>query len=47
MNFQNLELMKNTENPKNEKFARFSRKLVHVFQRKKKDGFKKEMKLDL
>ena len=32
---------------KNEKFARFSRKLVHIFQGKKKDGFKKEMKLDL
>ena len=50
MNFQNLELMKNTKkpaSPKNGKFARFSRKLVHVFQGKKKDGFKKEMKLDL
>ena len=33
--------------PKNGKFARFSRKLVHVFQGKKKAGFKKEMKLDL
>ena len=33
--------------PKNGKFARFSRKLVHVFQGKKKNGFKKEMKLDL
>ena len=29
------------------KFARFSRKLMHIFQGKKKDGFKKEMKLDL
>ena len=50
MNFQNLELMKNIENQqaqKNGKFARFSRKLVHVFKGKKKDGFKKEMKLDL
>ena len=27
--------------PKNEKFALFSRKLVHVFQGKKKVGFKK------
>ena len=25
----------------------FSRKLVHIFQGKKKDGFKKEMKIDL
>ena len=33
--------------PKNEKFARFSRKLVHVFQGKNNAGFKKEMKLDL
>ena len=33
--------------PKNGKFARFSRKLVHVFQGKKKAGFKKENKLDL
>ena len=33
---------------KNGKFAHFSRKLVHVFQGKKKDGFTKlEMKLDL
>ena len=43
--------MKNTEKtskPKSGKFACFSRKLVHVFQGKKKDGFtKKEMKLDL
>ena len=50
MNFQNLELMKNTENQqaqKNGKFARFFRKLMHVFQGKKKAGFKKEMKLNL
>ena len=50
MNFQNLELMKKYRKPtslKIEKFACFSRKLVHVFQGKKKDGFKKEMKLDL
>ena len=33
--------------PKNGKFARFSRKLVHVFQGKNNAGFKKEMKLDL
>ena len=37
---------------KNGKFARFSRKLVHVFQGKKKDGFKKRnetrsLKMDL
>ena len=32
---------------KNGKFARFLRKLMHVFQGKKKDGFKKEMKLDI
>jgi len=37
MNFQNLELMKNTENssPKNGKFARFSRKLVARFPSKR------------
>ena len=35
------------KSPKNEKFVRFSRKLVHVFQGKKKAGFKKEIKLDL
>ena len=38
--------------PKNGKFARFSRKLVHVFQGTKKDGFKKgnetrSLKMDL
>ena len=51
MNFHNLELMKNIENQqahKNGKFARFLKKLVHAFQGKKKDGFKKKkMKLDL
>ena len=50
MNFQNLELMKNTENQQAQKMENlhvFLRKLVHVFQGKKKDGFKKEMKLDL
>ena len=30
-----------TSKPKNGKFARFSRKIVHVFQGKKKDGFTK------
>ena len=36
--------MKNTEKTskhKSGKFARFSRKLVHIFQGKKKDGFTK------
>ena len=50
MNFQNLELMKNTENQQAQKMEN-----LHVFREnsctfskaKKKDGFKKEMKLDL
>ena len=38
------EKWKNTEKtnkPKSGKFARFSRKLVHIFQGKNKDGFTK------
>ena len=50
MNFQNLELIKNTENQQAQKMEN-----LHVFgensctfsKAKKKDGFKKEMKLDL
>ena len=46
--FRINEKYKKPANPKHGKFARFSRKLVHVFQGKKKDGFTKlEMKLDL
>ena len=55
MNFQNLELIKNTENQQAQKMENlhvFLRKLVHVFQGKKKDGFKKRnetrsLKMDL
>ena len=42
MNFQNLELMKNTENQQAQKMEN-----LHVFPGKKKAGFKKEMNLDL
>ena len=42
MNFQNLELMKNIENQQAQKMEN-----LHVFQGKRKDGFKKEMKLNL
>ena len=39
--FRIHEKYKKPASPKNGKFARFSRKLVHVFQGKKKAGFKK------